>query len=165
MPRSFSMSIIWKILAGLLASWAIVVLMEGPLVNLLCCMIFLLSVLDVIRISSLTVSFLRQLDSGIVCLGITSLWPMIWMGFKSRVKIHLFLWALSVHLFLYPSHIYLLFLWNSMTCSGSSTLHRVKPNLIQGLQVQNHCIALRLILSFIVLRLNNEDENLEFLGT
>ena len=102
MPRSFSMSIIWKILAGLLASWAIVVLVEGPLVNLLCCMIFLLSVLDVIRISSLTVSFLRELDSGIVCLGITSLLPMIWMGFKSRVKIHLFLWALSVHLFYTP---------------------------------------------------------------
>ena len=52
----------------------------GPITTLVFCMVFFSSVLDVIRMSMLTVSFLIQLDSGILCLHNALLQPMIWVA-------------------------------------------------------------------------------------
>ena len=49
----------------------------GILIILIGLMIFLPSFLDVTRVSMSTVSFLSQLDSGVLCLYYVSLWPMI----------------------------------------------------------------------------------------
>ena len=49
----------------------------GILIILIGLMIFLPSFLDVTRMSMSTVSFLSQLDSGVLCLYYVSLWPMI----------------------------------------------------------------------------------------
>ena len=73
------------------------ILVAGPLVILIGCMIFLSPFLYVIRISTSTVSFLTLLDSGILCLQNTFLWHDL-NGFKSRVNRHFFLWALSKQL-------------------------------------------------------------------
>ena len=49
----------------------------GLIITLIDCMIFLTTYLDAERISMITVSFIAQLDSGILCLENAFLWPMI----------------------------------------------------------------------------------------
>ena len=53
------------------------ILEVGPLVSLIDCMVFLSPILAVTRMSMSTVSFLAQLDYGILCIYNASLWPVI----------------------------------------------------------------------------------------
>ena len=53
------------------------ILNRGLIITLIDCMIFLTTYLDAERISTITVSFIAQLDSGILCLENAFLWPMI----------------------------------------------------------------------------------------
>ena len=56
------------------------VLVEGPLIILIDCMIFLSQFLGIIRTFMSTVSFFTQLYFGILCLQNASLWPMIYIA-------------------------------------------------------------------------------------
>ena len=53
------------------------ILVAGPPVTLIDCMVFVLPFLNVIRMFMSTVSFLAQLGYGIICLQNLFLWPMI----------------------------------------------------------------------------------------
>ena len=53
------------------------ILNRGLIIILIDCMIFLTTYLDAERISTITVSFIAQLDPGILCLENAFLWPMI----------------------------------------------------------------------------------------
>ena len=53
----------------------LIILVAGPLVALICCMFLLSPFLDVVMLSLLTVSFLAQWDSRILCLQNASFYP------------------------------------------------------------------------------------------
>ena len=53
---------------------------EGLLIILIDCMVFLSPFLYITKMSMSTVSFLAQLDSGILCLQNAFLWPVIEMA-------------------------------------------------------------------------------------
>ena len=68
-------------------SWIhFLILQGGLLVTLIVCIIFLLPLLDVTKVSMSTVSFLAQLDSGIFCQLNASLWTYDRNGCKSRIN-------------------------------------------------------------------------------
>ena len=106
-----------------------------PGCHLLRQMIFLSSFLDVTRISMSTVSFLTQLDSGILSI---ECFPLTYdlLGFKSRINRHLLtagsfetdcLYAACC--FLYALIFLYFFSCNSKPRSGCSALYGVNPNL------------------------------------
>ena len=76
-----SLSLIYRYYFDVHLNWLnwfhFLILEGGLLVILIDCIIFLSPLLDVTRISMLTVSFLAQLNSGILSLQNAFLWPMI----------------------------------------------------------------------------------------
>ena len=107
------------------------VLMGVPFVVQIGCMIFLLLLLDVIRMPLSTVSFLAQIDCGVLCLQNTSLYDL--NGFKSRVNRHLSFFFLINFLMCFSSSTSCCSC-NSMLCSGFSALCEVIPNLKKSIR-------------------------------
>ena len=89
-------------------------------------MIFLSPFLDITRVYILTVSFLAQVDSGILCLENTFLWPMILVTFSLELTDIFFGTD-----FLYSLTFMCFFSCNSMTHSGCSALHGVNLNFLK----------------------------------
>ena len=127
-----------------------------PGCHLLRQMIFLSSFLDVTRISMSTVSFLTQLDSGILSI---ECFPLTYdlLGFKSRINRHLLtagsfetdcLYAACC--FLYALIFLYFFSCNSKPRSGCSALYGVNPNLkkrqvfLSGILLPYICIYLEI---------------------
>ena len=103
-------------------------ILEGRLlVILIDCVIFLSQLPDVIRMSTPTVSFLAQLDSGILCLQNSFFRLMISVALSLELTSIFYLQALSKQIQSILKS-FASFSCNSMSSSGYSALHVVNPN-------------------------------------
>ena len=78
-----------------LLSWShFLTVVADPLIILVDCPIFLSTFLNFVRMSMSIISFLTQLDPGILCLQNVFLWSMMWMVLNLELTERLYLWFL-----------------------------------------------------------------------
>ena len=119
--------------------WTDSILVRGPLLILIQCMIFLSLFLDVARVSMSTIFFLAQLDFGILCLQNAFFWPMIYMTLNLDVILTFYLFPSKQLSYMHFIFFFFRFLFLVTPC----LLVAVQP-YTEWILKKNTCLKLRI---------------------